>query len=88
MAANIATVGIARERQLVYNNVDRPVILARIGSIPANHEVNIAGVSPGRSEAGGNALTVMNLDSWIPAETMEELSKEEDVSGMRLVKLD
>jgi D-3-phosphoglycerate dehydrogenase len=73
---------------LIYNNVDRPGILARIGSILAKYEVNIAGVSLGRAETGGNALTLMNLDSSIPAEAMAELSSQEDVTNLRLVKLD
>jgi D-3-phosphoglycerate dehydrogenase len=73
---------------LIYNNVDKQGVLARMGSILANYGVNIAGVSLGRAETGGTALTVMNLDSTIPSEAMVELSNQENVSNLRLVKLD
>ena len=73
---------------LIYNNLDKPGILARVGGILARYEVNIAGVSLGRSREGGVALTVMNLDSTIPDEAMSELSGVEEATGVRLVKLD
>jgi D-3-phosphoglycerate dehydrogenase len=73
---------------LVYNNIDRPGILARIGGILAKYNVNIAGVSLGRSRAGGNALTVMNIDSTIPGEGMKELIAQDGVSNLRLARLD
>ncbi len=73
---------------LVYNNVDRPGILARVGSILARHLVNIAGVSLGRSEPGGKALTVMNIDSSAPTGALDELRALEGVSSLHLARLD
>jgi D-3-phosphoglycerate dehydrogenase len=73
---------------LIYRNDDKPGILASVGGILARYEVNIAGVSLGRSREGGTALTLMNLDSSIPSKAMEELSRREDVKNLRLVKLD
>ena len=73
---------------LIYKNIDKPGILARVGVILANHQVNIAGVSLGRSSEGGTALTVMNVDGAISSRAFEELSRQEVVREMRLVKLD
>ena len=73
---------------LVYNNIDRPGALARVSTVLAQHGVNIAGVSLGRSRAGGNALTVMNIDSPVPPEGLKELTGVIGVSSLRLVKLD
>jgi D-3-phosphoglycerate dehydrogenase len=73
---------------LIYNNIDRPGMLARVGSILANHEVNIAGVSLGRAAAGASALTIMNIDSGIPEPGMKELLAQEGVFNVRLVRLD
>jgi D-3-phosphoglycerate dehydrogenase len=73
---------------LIYKNVDKPGVLGRVGGILAKYGVNIAGVSLGRSGEGGTALTVMNLDSSISSQAMEELSNHEDVSELRCVKLD
>jgi D-3-phosphoglycerate dehydrogenase len=73
---------------LIYSNVDRPGVLARIGAILARHNVNIAGVSLGRASAGGSALTVMNLDGPVPDKGLSELLVQEDVTNLKLVKLD
>jgi len=73
---------------LIYYNVDRPGMLARVGAVLARHNVNIAGVSLGRSAAGANALTVMNIDSAIPPEALAELNGLDGVSGLKSVHLD
>jgi len=73
---------------LVYNNIDRPGMLAKVGLILARHNVNIAGVSLGRAAIGENALTVMNIDSDIPKDGMAELLVEEGLSNLKLVQLD
>jgi D-3-phosphoglycerate dehydrogenase len=73
---------------LVYNNVDRPGMLARVVSVLARHQVNIAGVSLGRAEAGGNALTVMNIDNSVSPAALNELRALEGVSGLHQVHLD
>jgi D-3-phosphoglycerate dehydrogenase len=73
---------------LVYYNIDRPGMLARVGTVLARHNVNIAGVSLGRSAAGANALTVMNIDSAIPPPALAELVALDGVSGLKAVHLD
>lgn len=73
---------------LVYNNIDKPGMLARVGSILAEHEVNIAGVSLGRTAAGANALTIMNVDGDIPQEALNTLLNQKGVSNLRVVRLD
>ena len=73
---------------LVYNNMDKPGILANVGTILATHNVNIAGVSLGRSALGGEALTVMNIDAEIPEAGLEELRRLPAVSNLRVVLLD
>jgi len=72
---------------LVYKNIDRPGILARVGSVLAASDVNIAGVSLGRSAAGAFALTVMNVDGDIPKETLGKLRCLDGVSNVRIVDL-
>src|SRR5438045_419334 len=48
---------------LVLENTDRPGMVGRIGTLIGNHGVNIATMSLSRNQAGGTALTVLNLDS-------------------------
>jgi D-3-phosphoglycerate dehydrogenase len=73
---------------LIYNNIDRPGMLARVGTILARHNVNIAGVSLGRSAIGANALTVMSIDSDVPPGAMKELLAQDGVSNLKVVRLD
>ncbi|MDT3696303.1 MAG: phosphoglycerate dehydrogenase [Ignavibacterium sp.] len=51
---------------LLYINEDRPGMLASVGKILADANINIAGLSLGRIEKGKQALTFINIDSRIP----------------------
>ncbi len=73
---------------LVYTNKDRPGVLARVGGILAKHQVNIAGVSLGRTGLGATALTVMNIDSELPKQGWDEVEGDDQVSNMRQVFLE
>ncbi len=69
------------------NNKDRPGMVGYLGTLLAKHHVNIASMSLSRDEAGGQAFTVLNLDSVPPQAAMEELQKDSDISNVRVVKL-
>ena len=69
------------------NNKDRPGIVGYIGSLMGKHGVNIASMSLSRDAAGGQAFTVLNLDSVPPQGLLEELAKDKDISNVRVVKL-
>lgn len=73
---------------LIYNNIDRPGMLANVGQILARHNVNIAGVSLGRTSMGGNALTVMSVDSEISATVLQELQQLDGIENPKHVVLD
>ena len=68
---------------LVYYNIDRPGVLAHITTILAEYRVNIAGVTLGRSEAGGKALCVMNVDSELDEVALKRLREVEGVESIR-----
>lgn len=72
---------------LIYRNVDRPGMLAAVGKILADAQINIAGVSLGRYGMGGQALTVMNVDSPIPNGLLMKIAGLQGVSEVKLVKL-
>jgi len=69
------------------NNKDRPGIVGYIGTLMGKHNVNIASMSLSRDTAGGNALTVLNLDSVPPPEVLAEIQKDPDISNVRVAKL-
>ena len=58
---------------LLLENRDIPGIVGRVGTLLAEHGVNIAGMSLSRNEAGGEALTVLNLDTKPNQEVMNAL---------------
>jgi len=68
-------------------NHDRPGIVGHVGTIFGKHDVNIAGMSLSRNEAGGQALTVLNLDS-VPGEALiAELMAVEEIKSAQVVQL-
>ncbi len=72
---------------LLLNNKDRPGIVGYLGTLLAKHRVNIANMSLHRDIAGGQALTVLNLDSVPPQALLDELEKDPDISNVHVVKL-
>jgi D-3-phosphoglycerate dehydrogenase / 2-oxoglutarate reductase len=68
-------------------NKDRPGIVGYIGTLMGKHQVNIASMTLSREAIGGQALTVLNLDSVPPPELLEEIRKDTDISNVRVVKL-
>ncbi len=72
---------------LLYRNVDKPGMLAAVGSKLASAGINIAGLSLGREGPGKMAQTVINVDSAIPEEILGNLASMEGVYDVRLVRL-
>jgi D-3-phosphoglycerate dehydrogenase / 2-oxoglutarate reductase len=68
-------------------NKDRPGIVGQLGTLMGRYKVNIANMSLSRDIAGGRALSVLSLDSVPPAEFLEEVQKDPDISDVRVVKL-
>ena len=72
---------------LVLENRDRPGIVGHVGSLMGRHGVNIAGMSLSRNEAGGEALTVLNLDAAPAPDLLEDLLAEADIHSAQVVQL-
>jgi D-3-phosphoglycerate dehydrogenase len=71
----------------ILENRDRPGIVGYLGTTMGRHGVNIASMSLSRNEAGGSALTVLNLDSVPGEDLLQELLKEEDIKSVQVVQL-
>lgn len=71
----------------IFTNKDRPGVVGYIGTLMGKHKVNIASMSLSRDEAGGRALTVLNLDSVPGKDVLEEIAKDPDISDVKVVKL-
>jgi D-3-phosphoglycerate dehydrogenase / 2-oxoglutarate reductase len=72
---------------LMLNNKDRPGIVGHLGTLLAKYKVNIANMSLSRDTAGGQALTVLTLDSVPPQAVLDELQKDPDLSNVKVIKL-
>ena len=58
---------------LFYRNIDKPGMLASVGKILAEENINIAGLSLGRLESGKEALTVISLDEAINKKAINKI---------------
>jgi D-3-phosphoglycerate dehydrogenase / 2-oxoglutarate reductase len=72
---------------IIYENKDRPGMVGWIGTLMGKHGVNIASMSLGRNEAGGNALAVLNVDAMPPDAVMKEMLAEKDILSVQVVQL-
>src|SRR5437667_3973591 len=72
---------------LVLENTDRPGMVGRIGTLLGEHGVNIATMSLSRNQAGGTALTVLNLDTTPSEELLSEIRASEDIHSAQVIQL-
>src|SRR5467141_681415 len=72
---------------LVLENTDRPGIVGRIGTLLGGHNVNIATMSLSRNQAGGTALTVLNLDTAPSEELLAEIRASGDIHSAQVIEL-
>jgi D-3-phosphoglycerate dehydrogenase len=72
---------------LVLENTDRPGMVGRIGTLLGQHGVNIATMSLSRNQAGGTALTVLNLDSAPGEELLQEIGNSDDIRSAQVIEL-
>ena len=69
------------------NNKDKPGMVGYLGMLMGKYNINIANMSLNRDAAGGEALTILNLDSVPPAALLEEIQKDPDIRNVRVAKL-
>ncbi len=72
---------------LILENTDRPGMVGRVGTLLGDHGVNIATMSLSRNQAGGTALTVLNLDSAPDAQLLEKIRASEDIHSAQVIEL-
>ena len=72
---------------LFYVNDDVPGMVGRIGTAMGAHQVNIAQMSCGRREVGGRALTILNMDSPVSDQLLEEILSDNHITWAKRVSL-
>src|SRR5205823_6794772 len=71
---------------LVLENTDRPGMVGRIGTLLGGHGVNIATMSLSRNQAGGTALTILNLDTAPGDDLLKEIRASEDILSAQVIQ--
>jgi D-3-phosphoglycerate dehydrogenase len=72
---------------LLFTHRDVPGLIGFIGTIFGKHNVNIAQMTVGRQEQGGEAIAVLNLDTYPPEEALQEVRQHPQISNVSVVRL-
>ncbi|MCD6526964.1 MAG: phosphoglycerate dehydrogenase [Desulfuromonas sp.] len=73
---------------LVVKNHDRPGVIALIGKLLAEANVNVAMMNLSRRQQSGKAMSLLTIDQKIPAQTMEKLRQDDSILSAVQVELD
>jgi D-3-phosphoglycerate dehydrogenase len=72
---------------LVMRNRDVPGVIGHVGTILGNHNVNISRFHLGRRERGGEAMSVIEIDTALDPETLNSLRSLTQVISARQIEL-
>jgi D-3-phosphoglycerate dehydrogenase len=72
---------------IVSRHLDKPGVIGRASTILGRCNINIAGMQVGRINPGEEALMVLNVDSEVPAEVMDEIRSMSGIFTAVFVKI-
>ena len=75
------------EYMLILFGKDKPGLIGNIGLVLGNKKINIAHMTFGRKESGGNAITIINVDAAIPQECLREIEQLDHIEAAYLIHL-
>jgi len=78
---------VPKGNMLLIQNYDRPGVIGIIGTTLGNRNINIATMQFGRDRIGGNAISLVHLDSVISKELMKQLSELPNVISVKHIEL-
>jgi len=78
---------IPEGEMLIFRNNDRPGVIGSLGRVLAEAGINIARMQFGREEAGGRAISIVNIDSPVNEKVLEQLSALPNVVDVRVAHL-
>ncbi|HUW56816.1 MAG TPA: phosphoglycerate dehydrogenase [Planctomycetota bacterium] len=73
---------------LFIHNKDVPGVIGEVGRILGDHGINIANMNNGRRSAGGDALTVVSVDTKPDEKVIAALTAASGLTAVKLVGLD
>lgn len=72
---------------LVFKHKDVPGIIGKVGTVFGKHGVNIAQMTVGREEPGGEAVGILNLDNRPSAEALKEVADNPAIVSVKVIEL-
>ncbi len=78
---------VPSEHMLLTLHNDRPGVIAKIGSVLANNNINISGMALGRKGVKEEALMICSIDETISDNVLEEIKKASYVEKAAYIKL-
>ena len=67
-------------------NWDKPGLIGSLGSLMGNNGINIAAMTFGRDKPGGQAISILNVDSQVGVEIQEEIKKLENILTVKVIR--
>ena len=74
-------------KMVIVENNDVPGIIGRVGTLLAEHNINIGQVSSGRDRNTNTALNIFNVEGDLPASLRNELQADDNIKNVMLVEL-
>jgi D-3-phosphoglycerate dehydrogenase len=87
MVEGMSLEAIPEGEMLIFRNMDRPGVIGGLGRALADAEINIARMQFGREDAGGKAISIVNIDSPVNDELLKKLSELPNVVDVRVARL-
>lgn len=84
---NFYVEAIPKGHMLVIFNDDAPGIVGHIGTLLGDADINIAGMTFGREKKGGDAITLLNVDSEVPKNIIEKIKKAKHIKEVKYIRL-
>ena len=72
---------------LMFTHKDVPGIIGKVGTVFGKHGVNIAQMTVGRAEPGGEAVGILNLDNKPGEAALKEVSDHPAITSVKVVEL-
>ncbi len=84
---NVYVEAVPSGHMLFINNNDKPGIIGAIGTILSEAHINIAGITLGRENQQGVAVSVVNVDSEIPEKVISQLRQTKNILFVKTIKV-
>jgi D-3-phosphoglycerate dehydrogenase len=72
---------------VIYTNIDKPGVIGYVGTVLGKNKINIAAMQVGRKISGGEAVTVVSVDTDVPEGVIKQIREFEGITNVKSVKL-